>query len=87
LLRSRAEGLLDEECPRIGSARRPSTPQLAFPELWIVNLRSDRVEVHRVPDAASARYREVTSAYAGEGLVLTTLPAVRVAVDDLLPAR
>ena len=58
-----------------------------IPEYWIVNLRDDRVEVFRSPDAAKRRYRRTTVARRGERLALAALPGVSVAVDDLLPGR
>ena len=57
------------------------------PEYWIVNLQEDRVEVHRAPDASTTRYREITSAGAGERLAPVALPGMSVAVDELLPGR
>lgn len=58
-----------------------------IPEYWIVNLRDDRVEVHRDPDRATARYRSVTHHDRGERLALCALPGESVSAADLLPDR
>jgi Uma2 family endonuclease len=55
------------------------------PEYWIVNLRDDRVEIRREPDAEQRRYRRLTVARRGEAITMAALPAVSVAADDLLP--
>jgi Uma2 family endonuclease len=57
----------------------------AVPEYWIVNLRDDRVEVFRQPDADQRVYGERVIANRGERLELVALPGAVVAVDDLLP--
>ena len=57
------------------------------PEYWIVNLRDDRIEVSREPVRSLRRYATTTVATRGDHLELVALPAVRVAVADLLPAR
>jgi Uma2 family endonuclease len=56
-------------------------------EYWIVNLRDDRIEVFRNPDAGARCYQEHRLAQRGDSIELAALPAARVAVDDLLPAR
>jgi Uma2 family endonuclease len=56
-----------------------------IPEYWIVNLRDDRVEVHRDPEPATGRYRAVTTHGRGEPLTLVALPGAIVNVGDLLP--
>lgn len=57
------------------------------PEYWIVNLRDDCVEVHRVPEPGSRRYSDRSVARRGESLTLVAFPDASVAVGDLLPAR
>ena len=57
-----------------------------IPEYWIVNLRDECVEVRRDPAVEERRYRSVVVARRGEAIELAALPAVRVAVDDLLPS-
>lgn len=56
-----------------------------IPELWVVNLRDDVVEVYRRPDRASAAYRDRSLLGRGERVVLAALPQVEIAVDRLLP--
>ncbi len=58
-----------------------------IPEYWLVNLRDDRVEVHRDPDPDDYEYRSVMRVGRGERVELVTLPGVVVVVDDLLPPR
>jgi Uma2 family endonuclease len=55
------------------------------PEYWIVNLRDRRLEVHREPIAAEARYAEVTPRFAGDRIALVALPDVSIEVVALLP--
>jgi Uma2 family endonuclease len=52
-------------------------------EYWIVNLRTNRVEVHRAPSAG--RYCERVVVGPGERLEIVALPGASVLVDDLLP--
>ena len=58
-----------------------------IPEYWLVNLRDDRIEVFREPDAAAARYGVASVAGRGERLDLVALPGASVLADDLLPPR
>jgi Uma2 family endonuclease len=58
-----------------------------IPEVWILNLRDDRVEVFRDPDPAARSYRTTRAAARGERLDLASFPDAGVAVDDLLPAH
>ncbi|MDX2166978.1 MAG: Uma2 family endonuclease [Deltaproteobacteria bacterium] len=55
-----------------------------IPDYWIVNLRDDRVEVFRRPDATQRVYTERFVATRGETLALVALPGATVAVNDLL---
>jgi Uma2 family endonuclease len=54
-----------------------------IPEYWIVNLRTNRIEVHRNP--SGGRYRERTIVGPGHRLELVGIPGAAVLVDDLLP--
>lgn len=56
-----------------------------IPEVWIVNLRDDRIEVFRDPDAAARVYGTMSSHARGEMLHPAVFPAASVAVDELLP--
>jgi len=55
------------------------------PEYWIVNLRTDCIEVRRDPEPAAGRYRERTVVSHGERIALVALPDVHVVADDFLP--
>ncbi|HVN84197.1 MAG TPA: Uma2 family endonuclease [Candidatus Binatia bacterium] len=56
-----------------------------IPEMWILNLRDDCVEVFRDPDATNRRYQSTRVAQRGERLDLVSFPEASVAVDELLP--
>ena len=61
------------------------------PELWLVNLRDDVVEIFRGPDAGAKVYAECLTVGVGEEIALATLPvpgeAIKVRVADLIPSR
>lgn len=57
-----------------------------IPEYWIVDVRGQRIEVHRDPLATERRYRVRTFAHRSDRLEPTALPGAVVAVADLLPA-
>jgi Uma2 family endonuclease len=71
--------------PQDRLTKAPIYAAAGIPEYWIVNLRQDHVEVHRVPDPAARRYAVVEVAGRGSRLALVAFPDVSVAVDDLLP--
>ena len=54
-----------------------------IPEYWVINLRDRQVEVFRGP--ARSGYRSLATYTAGQTFSPAGRPAVRVAVDDLLP--
>ena len=56
-----------------------------IPEYWIVNLRDDRVEVRRDPDATRGLYRSECFFQRGESIELAAFPGASVAVEALLP--
>ena len=58
-----------------------------IPEYWIVNLRDDEVEVHRMPDPTARTYRERHVTASGDRIDLIMFPDVSVVVADLLPTR
>lgn len=60
-----------------------------IPELWIVNLRADVVEVFRAPDRQAKVYAENRTYGAGDEIVSTAVSGaeLRVRVADLIPAR
>ena len=54
-----------------------------IPEYWIVNLRTDQIEVYREPFGDG--YRESRVARRGERVSLLAFPDVEFVVDDVLP--
>jgi Uma2 family endonuclease len=66
--------------------RRVKLPRYAaagIPEAWLVNLPRRSIEVHRDPQGN--RYQQVAVYRRGERITLLLLPAVSVAVDEILP--
>jgi Uma2 family endonuclease len=57
-----------------------------IPELWIVNVRDEWVEVARTPVPVDRRYTTAFVARRGERLGILALEDSSVLVDDLLPA-
>lgn len=69
-----------------GPDRRLKLPLYAaagVPEVWLVDLREDRVELFRDPE--SKGYRDRRTAAPGEELRPRRLPAFRVTVEEMLP--
>jgi Uma2 family endonuclease len=70
--------------------RRVKLPRYAaagIPEVWIVNLRRDEVEVYRTPRPDDATYASKAVYAAGDTLTLAALPdAGSVAVAGFMPA-
>lgn len=56
-----------------------------IPEVWIVNLRDDCIEVLRDPNVAARAYGTTSIHARGEALHPAAFPAASVAVDELLP--
>ena len=56
-----------------------------IPEYWIVDVRSQCVEVYRHPIPDERRYRTRTVAHRGQQIQLVALPVTMVAIHDLLP--
>ena len=63
----------------------PLYARAGIPEAWLVDLTTDRIGVHREPHAG--RYTDVRSASPGDILSPVRLPAVTLAVSDILFAR
>jgi Uma2 family endonuclease len=59
----------------------PLYARMGVPEVWIVNLESDVVEVYREP--AAEGYRDVSRAARGQTLTPTALPELALLVDDI----
>ena len=56
------------------------------PEVWIVNLRKNCVEIFRRPSRGSRRYRSTNTAARGDTLTPVSFSDVRIAVEKLLPS-
>jgi len=64
------------------SRKVPLYAEAAIPEVWIVNLRNDLIEVHREP---SAGIYQTTKLYRrGETVISSVLPDLSLLVDDVL---
>ena len=55
----------------------------AVPEYVIVNLQEDCLEVHRYPDPATGRYREISRLASGDSLASASVLGLSFAVADL----
>lgn len=69
----------------IGKDRLVKVPIYArqgVPEVWIVDIQGDRVIVHTEP--SGGEYGLIRTAYRGEELRPTLLPAVAITVDEIL---
>ena len=55
-------------------------------EYWVVDLRSDVVEVFRAPDRKTARWREHVTAAPGERVVMAAVPDCTLDVAELIRA-
>jgi Uma2 family endonuclease len=56
-----------------------------IPDYWVLNLPGRALVVHRDPDPATRRYRDVQSYGEAESAAPLAAPGVTVAVRDLLP--
>jgi len=54
-----------------------------IPEYWLVNLKTNQVEVRRQPTAAG--YKEILTFEVGDQIAPVTLPGVQIAVVSFLP--
>ena len=63
----------------------PYYASLAIPEVWIANLRDDRIEAHTEPTPQG--YRSTRIYNRGDTLSPTAFPDFQISVDDIIPAR
>lgn len=77
----------DRSLPQDRLTKAAIYARAAIPEYWLINLRDNCVEIHRAPDAASARYTAKHIAHRGDRIELTAFPGARVVVSDLLPGE
>jgi Uma2 family endonuclease len=64
------------------TVKLPLYAQAGIPEVWIVNLTENHIEVYTQPE--NGAYTHAQRAARGETLTATTLPDLRVAVDAVL---
>ena len=64
------------------SVKIPLYARAGVPEVWLVNLPADRIEVYR--DPAGGSYAEVTSVSGGETLTPLEVPSATLSVDGIL---
>jgi Uma2 family endonuclease len=62
----------------------PLYARRGIPEVWIVNLPEQCVEVYTAPDEQRYRKRKKVRVGSGKTIRLTTLPQVRIPVDEIL---
>lgn len=69
------------------SIKLPRYAASGIPEVWIVNLVDDRVEVYREPirlPDGTAVYQKQTGLAKGDVLIPQGFPSLKIAVDDVL---
>lgn len=72
----------DASAERDRRVKVPLYARAGVPEVWLVDLNAERVEVHREP--ASGGYRRARGFDRGESLTVEAFPDVPIAVVDLL---
>ena len=60
---------------------RSSASEAGIPELWIVDLNREQIEVLRGP--SSQGYRDSQAHTRGETITIAALPGIMVSVEDL----
>ena len=64
-------------------AKLPLYARASIPEVWIVNLQQDRVEVYAQPERGA--YKMVQPAARGQSMPIPTIPTASLQVEDILP--
>jgi Uma2 family endonuclease len=64
------------------TVKLPRYAAAGVPELWIVDLKSDRIWVHR--KSLEGDYGEVFEAHPGDVLQVADLPDIKIKVEDIL---
>jgi len=67
--------------------RRSKVPlymQAGIPEVWVVNLQQDKVEVYSAPGSGGGAYRKLRRAGRGQSIPIPGFPDVRLSVDEIL---
>lgn len=60
----------------------PLYAQARIPDVWLVNLPADGIEVYREP--RGGHYAEIRTAHCGENLTPLLLPGITLRVDDIV---
>lgn len=68
-----------------GTVKRALYARAGIPELWILNLQEDALEVYRSPDTAAGNYGDSRTYGSGESVAPLAAPGSLVAIADLLP--
>ncbi len=63
----------------------PYYASLGIPEVWIANLRDDRIEVHTEPTPRG--YRATRIYQRGDTISPTAFPDIEISVNDIIPLR
>ena len=63
----------------------PYYASLAIPEVWIANLRDDRIESYTEPSSEGCRASRIYRR--GDIISPTAFPDLKISVDDIIPAR
>ena len=72
----------DSTLPRDRREKTRRYAESGIPELWILMVKSEKVEVHRQPTPEG--YADVRHCRRGDALTIQALPSVHLTVDDLL---
>ena len=67
------------------NVKLPRYAQAGIPEVWIANLRDDRIEAHTEPTPQG--YRSTRIYTLGDTISPTAFPDFQIAVSDIIPAR
>ncbi|MDQ3928516.1 MAG: Uma2 family endonuclease, partial [Chloroflexota bacterium] len=60
----------------------PLYAQAGIPEVWIVNLQQERIEVHSQPEGGA--YKTVRRLKRGQSVVVPGFPEAKIKVEDVL---
>lgn len=67
------------------NVKLPYYAEIGVPEVWIANLQDDRVEAHTEPTPQG--YRATRIYQPGDTISPTAFPDLKIAVNDIIPAR
>ena len=67
------------------NVKLPYYASLGIPEVWIANLRDDRIEAHTEPTPQG--YRATRIYQPGDAISPTAFPDLQISVSDIIPSR